>query len=113
MVPILQVTGLYGLGVEQTVSSFVSVQSKGGMPASLLRKYIEELVMPLYPHLSPTVERDQRGRIVKDPIIFKTDSGPGIFKDYLTHIDFLDKCRKLGFIILLVRNIQIPRCSVL
>ena len=79
----------------------MEVSSKGGMTDGIFRRYIEDLILPLYPNISPDIERDTDGKIIKGPVILKTDSGPGRFREDLEHIDFLDKCRKLGFIILL------------
>lgn len=57
--------------------------------------------MPLYPSLSPTLERDSDRIIMKGTVIFQTDSGTGRFKEEIDHINFLDKYRKKGLYILL------------
>ena len=85
---------------ETTIGSFVTVRSKGGMDDSLFRYYIRNVVLPLYPNISNECLIVD-GKVIKGPVIFKTDSGPGRMKEDITHINFLEEMNNIGLKIIL------------
>ena len=58
---------------------FIAVRSSGGMDTDLFMEYIEEVTFDLYPKetCSLEIEFDQFGRLVKGPVLWNVDSGPG------------------------------------
>ena len=95
-----EVTGKYGKETFVTENSFTCVRSKGGMDATLFRDYIRLVILPLYPNISNETIIEN-GKIISGPVILKTDSGPGRFKECEEHINFLEEMDRLGLKIIL------------
>ena len=72
-----KVRGWFGRLEEIKCASFLSVRHKGSMDTSLFQLWFEKVIKVCYPHTSPKVKRNETGRMVKGPLILKTDSGPG------------------------------------
>ena len=70
------------------------------MDDTLFRDYIRKVIIPLYPTISnECIIKD--GKVIKGPVIFKTDSGPGRFKDNIEHVEFLEEMNNIGLKIIL------------
>ena len=70
------------------------------MDDTLFRDYIRRVIIPLYPTISnECIIKD--GKVIKGPVIFKTDSGPGRFKDNIEHVEFLEEMNNIGLKIIL------------
>ena len=70
------------------------------MYGTLFRECIRIIIVPLYPNISNKciikVEK-----VIKGPVIFKTDSRPGKFEDDIVHVDFLEEMNNIGLKIIL------------
>ena len=88
---------------ETTIDSFVTVRSKGEIDDSLFQYYIRNIVLPLYPNISNKCLIVD-GKIIKGPVIFKTDSGPGRIKEDITHVNFLEEMNNIGLKIMPMLN---------
>lgn len=55
------------------------------MDASLFRMYIQYIVLPLYPNVSKEYITEN-GKVTNGSVSFKTDRGPGRFKEDREHI---------------------------
>ena len=85
---------------ETTIDYFVAVRSKGGMDNSLFQYYIRNIVLPLYPNIS-NESLTINGKVIKGPVIFKTDNRPGRMKEDITHINVLEKMNNIGLKLIL------------
>ena len=57
--------------------SNIIVRRKGGMDTLLWEHTVENLLLPLYPTTHRKIERcPVSGRILRGPLVVKTDSGP-------------------------------------
>ena len=73
---------------------------ESGMDDTLFRDYIWNAIVPLYQNIANKyVIKD--ANFVKGPVIFKTDSLPGRFKDNIVHIEFLEETSNIGLKIIL------------
>ena len=95
-----EVTGKYGKQTLMTKNSFTRVKAKDGMDASLFWNYIRQVILPLCPNISNETILEN-GNIRSGPVILKTDSGPGRFKECKEHINFLEVINNLGLNIIL------------
>ena len=93
----------YGREEKVSVDSFISVCSKGSMNGSLFRHFIRNVILPLYPNISNECVLVD-GKVIKGPVIFKIDSGPGRFKDDIVHVTFFEEMNNIGFKIILSLN---------
>ena len=70
------------------------------MDDSLFQYYIRNIVLPLYPNISNKCLIVD-GKVIKGPVILKTDSGPGRMKEDITHINFLEEMNNIGLKVIL------------
>ena len=97
------VTGKYGLDKVQTFHSFVAVRKKGSMDTSLWKAFNKDIILPCYPNIANKVVRCPiTKKILKGPVIMKTDAGPGRLSKTLESIDFREEMHKIGYVFLLV-----------
>ncbi len=102
--------GKFGHSEEKLFSPWVAVRNSGSMDTGLFLKYIEQMTLQLYPKdtLSPTCEFDSEGNLVKGPVLWITDTGPGRLakpdSDYRnekgeTYDEIMERFAKMGIII--------------
>ena len=97
-----EVIGRYGFGKQYNFSSNVAVRGKGGMNSSLWSQFVENVIAPCYPNRSPKVERCPRtNKILKGPVILKTDAGPGRLAKDAESWEFRRRMHEQGVVILL------------
>ena len=72
------VSGRFGCPTLVESGSFYAVRPRGSMDDTLLYKYIETVIVPLYPNTSKNAEFDSvTGKLNCGPVILKVDAGPG------------------------------------
>jgi hypothetical protein len=72
------VSGRFGCPTLVESGSFYAVRPRGSMDDTLLNKYIETVIVPLYPNMSKNAEFDSvTGKLNCGPVILKVDAGPG------------------------------------
>lgn len=99
---LLQVTGKYGNTNVAKFDLFLAVQRKGDMDTSLLEMILEELILPLRPNTSREVERcPLTNKMLKGPLIVKTDAGPGRLSTEADSWEFRDKMWRAGVLVML------------
>ena len=70
------------------------------MDDTLFRDYIRNVIILLYHTISnECIIKD--GKVIEGPVIFKTDSGLGRFKDDIKHVEFLEEMNNLELKIIL------------
>lgn len=103
--------GKFGHPTEKLFSPWVAVRNSGSMDTGLFLIYIESMTLLLYPEetLFPTFEFDSNGNLVKGPVLWITDTGPGrlakVDSDFRnekgeTYDDILKRFAKMGIFIL-------------
>ena len=97
------VTGRYGDTRIHTFPSYVCMRKKGSMDTSLWSLYNEEVILRCYRgRVHPTPVRDpDTGRLIKGPLINKTDGGPGRLSREASSLDFRENMAATGMHILL------------
>lgn len=70
-------------------NSFFSVQSKGSMYISLFWLYVTYALFPCYPNVSPVIEWDVNGHMLRGPVFLKVDRSPGHLSSEVMNIEFL------------------------
>ena len=94
--------GQFGGTVTRSVHSFLAVRRKGGMDTSLWEMVLSELLLPLYPNTSRTVERcPVTDKILRGPLIVKTDAGPGRLCKEAASWEFRERMWRNGVFIIL------------
>ena len=97
-----QVVGHYGNLCAAKYDSCLAVHKKGGMDLTLWEKVAEELLLPLYPNTSQTVERCHlTSKILRGPLIVKTGVGPGRLCKEAHSWEFRDRMWRAGVFIIL------------
>jgi hypothetical protein len=71
------------------------------MEDKLFGQWLDLVIYPLYPNISPTFEFSESGRVLKGPVLLKVDSGPGRISTAAENLIFREKALHLGLIILL------------
>ena len=72
------------------------------MDTSLWTQFNTDIIMPCYPNIANKVVRcPTTKKILKGPVIMKTDAGPGCLSKSLENTDFREEMHKIGYVILL------------
>jgi hypothetical protein len=97
------VTAKYAQDEVTTHPSRVAIRKKGSMDTGLWHQLCEDCYLPLYENrLSPEPVRNRAtGKLLKGPLIIKTDAGPGRLSREAQSIEFREKMANMGVIILL------------
>ena len=97
------VSGRYGQDKVHTFPSFVLMRKKGSMDTSLWALYNEHLILRCYKgRVHPTPVRDPTTqKLIKGPLINKTDGGPGRLSREASSIKFWENMAAMGMHILL------------
>ena len=100
----LMVSAKYGQDEERTHPSMVAIQRKGSMDTGLWHHQLcRDCYMKCYKdHISPELVWDPApGKLLKGPLIVKTDVGPGRLSWDAESIDFCEELARVGVYILL------------
>ena len=94
--------GQFGVTSVRSVPSAVAVRRKGDMTTRLWEMAIERLLLSLYPNTCRIVERClTTNKILRDPLVVKTDSGPGRLCKEASSEEFRARMLRLGVYILI------------
>ena len=98
-----EVVASYGQDVPSSHASRIAVRRKGSMDTGLWHLLHRQVYVKLYEgRLAPEPVRDpMTGKMLKGPLIVKTDSGPGRLSSEAESIDFREEMANLGVYILL------------
>ena len=98
-----RVCGRYGQDSISHWPSCVAVRRKGSMDTSLWTIYNEDVILPCYKgRINPTPIRDPTTlKMIKGPLINKTDGGPGRLSNEAQSIEFRGRMATEGMHILL------------
>ena len=72
-----KVKGRYGCPTVEEWPSYVCVSKTGSMTENIFTLYTEKILLELYPNLSPDWQFGDDGKVLKGPVLIKTDMGPG------------------------------------
>ena len=98
--PVVQ--GKWGLAERTYISSFIAMRPKGSMDTSLWEFLFDTVILPLYPQVQKTIVRcPLTGRMIKGPLVIKTDAGPGRLAKEFDSFKFRQRMADCGVIILL------------
>ena len=76
-----RVQGKFGCKETQIFEPIFMLNESGGTTGDSLEEMFELGVLPCYPNLSPKFEYDAEGSIVKAPLHFQLDAGPGRYAE--------------------------------
>ena len=87
----------------KSYASQFAVRTRGGMTASLWREYVRKVIKKVYkgrlakvPLQDPVTEK-----LIKGPVIAKTDGGPGRLAMEMVDIEFREELWEMGIVVLL------------
>ena len=76
-----RVQGKFGFNETKVFEPIFLLNESGGTTGDSLEELFELGVLPCYPNLSPTWVYDNEGRVVKAPLHFQLDAGPGRYAE--------------------------------
>ena len=91
-----RISGLFGCPTVQEFPSFVAVRASGSMDEKLFQEYVQNVILPLYPNISPEVVRDDGGRLLSGPVWVNCDSGPGRLAASYSNIEWRTQMKDVG-----------------
>ncbi|KAI2492280.1 hypothetical protein MHU86_22287 [Fragilaria crotonensis] len=95
------VTGRFGCPTTVESSSFFAVRTRGSMDDTLIKSYVEQVILPLFPNISKHSSFDaETGKLLAGPVILKLDSGPGRIVASHESISKREAFLEMGLIIL-------------
>ena len=78
----------FGCKTVQVISLFVAITPSGSMTKEFFYEYLDQVILPLFPKAGPgKLLRDEKGTIVRHPVIVKIDTGPGRLGASLKNIE--------------------------
>ena len=72
-----KVQGMYGSPTTETYDSHIYVRKSGCNDGQLMQELIENVYLLLFPNCQKETVRDDNGKFIAGPVVFKTDSGQG------------------------------------
>ena len=97
-----EVIGIFGTGRLTSFASWVGVRRKGSMDSSMWSQFQTKIVLPCYPNIQKKIERCVlTDKILKGPVIVKTDAGPGRLAKDAKSWEFRKKMHDQGLYIML------------
>ena len=68
-----RVKARFGCPTDKKLPSFVAVRASGSMDEKLFQEYVQNVILPLYPNISPEVVRDDGGCLLSGTVWINCD----------------------------------------
>ena len=92
---------MYGCPTTELYESHISVRKSGCTDEQLMQQLIENVYLPLFPNCQKETVRNDTGKFMAGPVVFKTDSGQGRLVATFSSLEFRERMQERGVLLVL------------